>query len=212
MSKLIDLTGQKFGRLTVIKLHGTKNKTSYWLCKCDCGNEKIVRASNLKNKHVRSCGCLQQESRLTHSRTHGLSKTRIYKIYLGMKKRCYNKNYIQFHLYGGRGIKVCDEWLDGFINFYKWSLTNGYNDNLTIDRIDSNGNYEPSNCRWITTREQNLNTSKNRYITYNNETHTMKEWAELCNLTYSALQHRLERKWDLGKALTTPMRTIGNPK
>lgn len=211
MSKAQDLTNLRFGRLTVIKDVGrSKDRQILWLCKCDCGNEKIVRAGNLKNGHIRSCGCLQQESRKIHSVTHGLSKTRIYKIYLGMKKRCYNKNYIQFDLYGGRGITICNEWLSDFINFYEWSMNNGYNDTLSIDRIDYNGNYCPENCRWATTKEQNLNTRKNRFITFNNETHTLKEWAEICHLSYRALQHRLDRKWSIERALTTPLKVTGN--
>ena len=208
MSKLIDLTGQKFGRLTVIKRVKNQNKTrsAYWLCQCECGNTTVVSSPNLKNKHAMSCGCLQQESRLTHSIKHGLSKTRLYKIYLGMKKRCYNKKYFQFQHYGGRGIKICDEWLDNFMNFYNWAMTNGYTDELTIDRIDVNGNYEPSNCRWVTPHQQSNNTRTNRLITYNNKTHTMAEWAKITGLTYSAIQHRLDRNWSIEKTLTTPQK------
>lgn len=208
MSKLIDLTGQKFGRLTVIKRVEKQNKTrsAYWLCQCECGNTTIVSSPNLKNKHAMSCDCLQQESRLTHSITHGLTKTRIYKIYLGMKKRCYNKNYFQFQYYGGKGIRICDEWLNNFKSFYDWSIANNYNDTLTIDRINSNGNYCPENCRWVDKYVQANNKKTNKLITYNNETHTMKEWSKITGLTYSTIQHRLDRNWDIEKALTTPQR------
>lgn len=208
MSKLIDLTEQKFGRLTVIKRVEKQNKTrsAYWLCQCECGNTTIVSSPNLKNKHAMSCGCLQQESRLTHSITHGLAKTRIYRIYLGMKKRCYNKNYFQFQYYGGKGIRICDEWLNNFKSFYDWSIANNYNDTLTIDRINSNGNYCPENCRWVDKYVQANNKKTNKLITYNNETHTMTEWSKITGLTYSTIQHRLDRNWDIEKALTTPQR------
>lgn len=201
MGKFIDLTGKRFGRLTVIKYLCQ----SKWLCKCDCGNEKIVKSGNLKNGHVKSCGCLNKEISRNKMITHGYSSTRIYKIYIGIKKRCYNKNYSQFYLYGGRGITICDEWKDSFIYFYNWAINNGYKDSLTIDRIDNNGNYEPKNCRWITQKQQNRNTRHNRLITYNNETHCISEWAEIKNLTYSSLQHRLNRNWTIEKALNTPM-------
>ena len=208
MSKLINLVGKRFNRLTVIKYMGK----SKWLCKCDCGNETIVDSHNLRTNHTKSCGCYNKEKFKQRFTTHGLSTTRIYKIYLGIKKRCYNKNYREFHLYGGRGIKVCQEWLDDFMSFYIWSGANGYKDDLTIDRIDVNGNYESTNCRWITQAEQNLNTRKNHYITYNGITMSMKQWAEKCNLSYSTLQHRIYRNWNVEKALLTPQRIIGNLK
>ncbi len=123
-----------------------------------------------------------------------------------MKYRCYNPKSQYYYRYGARDIKVCDEWLNDFKAFYDWSMANGYRDNLTIDRIDVNGNYEPSNCRWVSQKMQQNNRSNNRLITYNNETHTISEWAEICNISQACLRHRIERNWNIEKALNTPMR------
>ena len=158
MGKFIDLTGQKFGRLTVIeRADNTKQGQAKWLCQCDCGRKTVVMGKSLRNGNTKSCGCLQKET-IGYKRTiHGQTNTRFYRIWCGMKSRCYNKKNPHFHLYGGRGIKVCNEWLKDFQTFYDWAIANGYADNLTLDRINVNGNYEPSNCRWITRKEQNNN-------------------------------------------------------
>lgn len=207
-----DLTGQKFGRLTVLKLHHIRtvksinNKTRnirYYLCKCDCGNKHIVSQVNLKNGNTKSCGCLNLDN--LHSgknrQTHNLSKNRIYKIYMGMKKRCCNsksKNYIS---YGGRGIIICDEWLNDFMSFYNWAMTNGYQDNLTIDRINVNGNYSPENCRWATMQEQANNKRTNHKITYNNETHNISEWSSILGIKRQTLDNRINKlKYTIDKA------------
>jgi len=158
--KSMDLTGHKYNKLTVIKLHHKTQKYTidgkkkghqyFWLCKCDCGNETIIPTSNLRKGLIKSCGCLKY--------THHLSNTRLYRIYIGMKTRCYNSKSLSYKDYGGRGITICQEWLDDFMNFYNWAKDNGYSDNLSIDRINVNGNYEPSNCRWATQEEQSNNT------------------------------------------------------
>ena len=155
--KLIDLTGQQFGRLVVIQRAKAINKRTKWLCRCECGNEVVVESYNLKTGHTQSCGCLQREATSSANKTHHCTHTRLYRIWNNMKNRCYRKSYHAFHHYGGRGIKVCDEWRDDFQAFYDWAMANGYRDDLSIDRIDSNGNYEPSNCRWATMAEQNKN-------------------------------------------------------
>lgn len=151
-----DLTNQKFNRLTALKIDRNENGKIYWLCKCECGNLCSVLTNRLISGHTKSCGCLEKEKIGKVNRTHNMSNTRIYKIHRGMKGRCYNKAYPKYKNYGGRGIIICDEWLgdNGFINFYNWSMANGYSDELSIDRINNDGNYEPSNCRWATPKEQ----------------------------------------------------------
>lgn len=152
---LIELTGLRFGRLYVIK-RAEKNigNHSAWLCRCDCGNEKIIRGDHLRHRKTISCGCYEEESRTKGNNTkHGGRKTRLYSIWSGMIKRCNNEKCQAYPNYGGRGIKVCDEWRS-FDSFRTWALNNGYTDALSIDRINVNGNYEPSNCRWATAQEQ----------------------------------------------------------
>jgi len=155
MSRKFNLQGQKFGRLLVVGDSGKrKNKKIIYLCKCDCGNLAEVRSTSLKNRNTRSCGCLQCEVASKVGRNnikHGeAGRTRLYKIWMGMKVRCINPNAANYKWYGGRGIFVCDEWINSFMIFRDWALSNGYANNLTIDRIDNDSNYEPSNCQWIT--------------------------------------------------------------
>ena len=191
----LDLTGKRFGRLVVMEIAEKQYDHETWLCKCDCGNEKIISKRSLLSGSSRSCGCLLDETRKKPNRiTHNLSKTRIYKEFYSMRSRCKrdspcHKNYYE------KGISVCDEWSseNGFEAFLNWSLLNGYNDGLTLDRIDNNGNYEPSNCRWVTYKEQQNNKSTNVYIHYCGETKTLKQWSEYLNLSYGMLKarHRL---------------------
>lgn len=198
MGKIKDLAGQKFGRLTAIEYLG-KNK---WLCKCECGNEVEVRGTFLQNGHTQSCGCYHKEQARAYSTKHGMKGTRLYRIWNRMKDRCNNVNNYDYARYGERGIKVCDAWLTDFEAFHDWAMNNGYQDGLTIDRIDVDGNYEPDNCRWATSKQQARNTTRNRYYTINGETHCLSEWCEILNLKYSKISKRITRyKWPIEQAL-----------
>lgn len=148
MGTVIDLTGRRYGRLVVIK-RGPNDSMgrTVWECLCDCGNQKAIRATSLAQGLTKSCGCLR----------HGLRGTRLYTIWADMKQRCGNPNNNRFRIYGARGISVCEEWARDFKSFYDWAMSHGYRNDLSIDRIDSDGNYEPLNCRWATASEQNSN-------------------------------------------------------
>lgn len=217
MGKLIDITGQKFGRLTVIEMAGrSKSGRVLWRCKCDCGNEKIVKGVELRKGCVCSCGCLHKDVMAKVNRqtktTHGGVHSRLYSIWRGMKKRCYCENSEAYHNYGGRGIKVCDEWKESFENFMKWAMQSGYDAKLTIDRIDVNGDYTPQNCKWSTTREQQLNKRNNHLLTMNGVTHPISKWAEITGISKNVLLDRTKRGWDDEKTLTTPPLNRGKKK
>ena len=196
MAKIIDLTGQRFGFLKVVSITDErKHGKVVWLCECDCGNEHKVTSHNLKNGSTISCGCKNKLNLSKANYKHGLSDSRIYNIYICMKERCYNPKATSYENYGGRGIMICERWLgeNGFMNFYNWAMVNGYQDNLSIDRIDSNGNYEPSNCRWETSKRQNNNTRKNRIVHYKGEAHSVTEWSEIAGISRSTITTRLNK-------------------
>lgn len=252
IGKFIDLTGHKFGRLTVIEISEKKNKHLYWLCKCECGNLKSISGSNLKSGRIKSCGCLNeqfedltgrqfgklivksfQEKRKRKSETgyknywicececgnetivesyhlksgliqscgcmriqaitkHDMRYTRLYNIWHGMKNRCLCENTTGFENYGGRGIQICDDWMM-FDEFSKWALSNGYADNLTIDRKDVNGDYCPENCRWVTMKVQANNRRDNVIVNFEDKNYTMSELAEKLNVSYNKLARRIEK-------------------
>lgn len=196
-----DLTGQKFGKLTVIEKtepHVTPSGSRQicWNCLCDCGNPKYIKVTtnHLITGHTKSCGCLKSIATTEKNMKHGMAGSRIYDTYYHMRRRCFNNTDKEYHRYGGRGITVCDEWLgdEGFEHFYKWSMANGYKDNLTIDRINNDGNYEPGNCRWVTRTEQMNNVCYNVQISHNGETHTIAEWAKRLGIKQDTIQARLK--------------------
>ena len=160
MGKLIDLTGKRFGRLLVVEKSESKNGYAAWLCRCDCGNEKIISGNELRKGKAKSCGCLRKEVATKTFIKHGKTNTLLYEVWKSMKARCNNLNNKRYSSYGGRGITVCDEWRESFQAFYDWAMINGYREGLSIDRIDNDGNYEPSNCRWATASEQQKNKRK----------------------------------------------------
>jgi hypothetical protein len=214
----IDLTGKKFDRLTVTKFSFLKNKKSYWLCLCCCGKEISVRADNLTRGIAKSCGCLHKEISSKGAKKqftiHGLSKTRTYKIWKGMKNRCYNKKNTNYKNYGGRGISVCDKWLEprgsGFLNFLKdmGEIPSG----KSLDRIDNNklkNGYSPENCKLSTMKEQTRNKRNNRMETLNDKTQCRADFAKKYNINKGTLDSRLDDLgWSIEKALTTPVRKI----
>lgn len=166
MGKFKDITGQRFGKLKVIeKVDKDKYGHTRWLCECDCGNKKIISGKSLRNGHTQSCGCYHKKQISKLNLKHGKSNLRIHKIWSNIKQRCFNENNLRYQYYGARGITICNEWKDDFMSFYNWAMMNGYKDNLSIDRIDVNGNYEPSNCRWATQSEQNANTRNRKNST-----------------------------------------------
>lgn len=204
MGKIIDLTGQRFGRLTVIEKAGVnKHHASLWKCQCDCGGSTVVAGSSLKIGNTRSCGCIQRKRTQETLTTHCGSGTRLHRIWKMMKQRCYNKNSADYMRYGGRGITICDEWLNNFAMFQEWSYANGYREYLTIDRIDNDKGYSPDNCRWATEKEQANNRHKTITITYQGETKPLTYWAELKGIPYSVLKARiLKYDWPIERAMT----------
>lgn len=204
MFKVRDLTGQTFGRLTVIERHpeNTKDAKPRWICKCSCGNEHIVTSRCLIDGGVRSCGCLSKETKRTYK--HGMTGSKLYSVWRNMRDRCYREKHHAYKDYGGRGIYVCDEWKDDFTAFRDWSIRSGYKEGLTIERTDNNGPYSPENCIWTTRIEQANNRRANHLITYNGETKTLTQWSREYGHNYAMVQRRLNRGWTIEDALLIP--------
>lgn len=198
-SSFIDLKGQKFGKLTVLERVIIKGKPTRWLCQCDCGNGIVATSGNLRNGHTQSCGCL----RVIKNSKHGYYKTKLFQVWQSMLQRCFNPKDKGYKNYGNRGITVCDEWRNSFQSFHDWAYKNGYKEEilpnginkLTIDRIDCNGNYEPSNCRWITNKEQMNNIRLNRFITINDVSKTISQWADYMGVKRYIIASRLQKGW-----------------
>lgn len=269
MAKVIDITNQKFGKLTVIEReNNNRHGQAMWLCKCECGNTKVVNGRDLRNGHTKSCGCEAHSKstnfkdikgmtfnrltalylqpykksgrsvwhclcicgnevdvtgkelrtnkvkscgclRIDHPNgiTHGMTDTPIYRKWSMMKTRCNNPKRDHYQWYGGKGIKVCNEWLN-FENFYSWAMTNGYRDDLTIERIDINKGYEPSNCKWIPLKQQAFNKTNTRRLTFNGKTQSLTEWSIELGWKPWVLSTRLNKyHWSVEKALSTPLDT-----
>ena len=203
-NKMISLTGFRSGKVLVIRETSERNENNKLLCECICDCGKIFLTPRYRlltgGNKIYSCGCSDRRKTL-----NGLYKHRLRKIYLDIKNRCYYKQDIGYNNYGGRGITMCDEWLNSFDSFYNWSIENGYEESLTIDRINNEDGYNPNNCRWVDSIEQNNNRRNNHLVTYNNETHTIAEWCILKNIKHSCLLERLKRGWSVEDALNKPV-------
>lgn len=210
MSKRIDLTGQRFGRLIVIE-KTQKDGKAMWRCQCECGKETVVLGNSLLRGATRSCGCLwlerTREINTVLKTRHGARHTRLYYVWIEMKQRCSNPNNKRYVDYGGRGIRVCEEWKD-FAVFQKWALENGYQEGLSIDRINNDENYEPQNCRWANRKTQCRNQRKNHLIIYKGQTKTLTEWAEQFCINKHTLRMRLKLGWSVEEALETPVKNF----
>lgn len=212
-TRIKNLTGKEFGRLKVIGYAGlNKEFKSTWWCQCNCEDKtiKLIVGSELTTGKTKSCGCLRKDN--NSSKIDGLRNVnnRIYRIYRGMKDRCYNENGKDYHHYGGRGIIICDEWLNDFSEFYKWAAHTGYKDNLTIDRINVDKNYCPENCRWTTTAIQNKNKTTSIKVIYNNQEWILKDLVDMLGLTdnYDTIKQRIViHNWDVEKAIHKPIKT-----
>lgn len=190
MTKIEDLTGQKFGYWTVIERaeNHPSTRSVQWLCECECGTQRVIRASALKRGETKSCGCHKND----YNRIHGGKGTRLYECWRQMRYRCENPNNQAYAYYGGRGITVCDEWHD-FRNFQKWAMENGYDDSLTLDRIDVNGNYEASNCRWANKKVQMNNRRNTKHYKVGGKSLTMSEWSQLTGIPRSTIYNRIRK-------------------
>lgn len=202
MPKLIDLTGQRFGRMVVIeRADNSADGRARWLCRCDCGQSKTVLGEHLKKGRTKSCGCAKSESSSKRFKKHGGRNSKLYRIWSNMKDRCNNPDCKVYSDYGGRGIKVCKEWIDDFSAFQKWALANGYKEGLTIDRKDNDKGYSPDNCRWTDRKIQGNNKRNCRYITYKGQRKTVAEWSEITGIPHETLLYRLNHGWETERIL-----------
>ena len=200
-----DIAGQKYNSLYVIEFsHKDKRGEAFWKCRCDCGKETVASGYKIRTGHTKSCGCEQEKHRKEgFHKSHGMSESKLYIVWLNMKHRCYYKKNSMYKNYGGRGITICNEWLSGFEPFRDWALSSGYKEDLTIERINVNGNYEPDNCTWITEKEQHLNRTNSHYLTAHGKTQTIKEWADETGLKYETIERRVNQfGWSDEKAVT----------
>lgn len=206
-----DLTGNRYGKLTVIEYAGYKTGTTgvnyhQWLCKCDCGNTKIATTTALLSGHCKSCGCMPHKPHHPHF-THHLTNTKIHNVWKAMKGRCYTLTDSAYDRYGARGIKVCDEWKNDFMKFYEWCIDHGYkevtghNKTYTIDRMDPNGDYEPSNCRLATMKQQSTTKTNTKYVDLDGILYTTRELSDKYHIPYAKLRARLDNGESTKQAL-----------
>jgi len=216
LTRFNDLSGNRYDMLSVIRrVENSRDGYVQYLCVCDCGNYKIIKADNLRNGHTHSCGCLKKkmmaDKQFKHGGTGGRhnKQDRLYSIWRSMISRCYFPSATEYEYYGGRGITVCNEWHNDYSVFRNWAINNGYSDKLTIDRIDNNGNYDPINCRWVTMKTQMNNKNNNHLIEYNGQVRTLTEWAELIGISRNILSQRINRyHWPIERALTQPVKRM----
>jgi hypothetical protein len=208
MYNFIDLTGKKFGKLLVIercedKIYNRNRKTTQWNCVCDCDKNVIVKVtSNALRDGKTHCGCVKT-IRYGHP-THGMTNTRLFNIWGSVIQRCNNPNHMCYHNYGGRGIKLCDEWFDKFELFYDWAINNGYNENLSLDRIDNDKGYCPENCRWATPSEQQRNRRDNVVLEYNGETKLLQDWCEIFGIDRRTVHWRIKHNYPIENLFDPP--------
>lgn len=205
--KLIDLTGKRVNHLTVIGIDKSDGKTVRWLCRCDCGNIKSINGASLRSGTAKDCGCSRSEIARKNFTKHGGSYSRIHGVWREMRDRCRNPKHKNYIFYGGRGIKVCEEW-DYFANFRNWAYNAGYDEHLeskkqTIDRINVDGDYCPENCRIVDMKAQSNNRRNNVFLEYKGERHTASEWARIIGIKEKTLHCRIERGWSIERAIET---------
>lgn len=201
-----DLQGARYGRLIVVSYAGLNNSgKSAWECKCDCGGVKVVMATQLLHGRTRSCGCLLKDSIRIANSKHGMRNSAEYRIWNRMKTRCYNKNHDSYYCYGARGIHVCKEWRESFSIFFQdmGARPSIYHE---LDRIDVNGDYSKSNCRWVTRKENQRNKRNNRLLSFKGATKTLAEWVEHFHINRNTLDRRLSMGWSAEDSLTKPVR------
>ena len=203
-----DITGQRFGRWTVIEPAGkTSDNHKLWHCRCDCGIERNVVGKELRNGKSKSCGCLSTDTFRETITKHGLRYHPLYVTWCNIHARCENSNNPEYKHYGGRGIRVCDEWKD-VTSFIGWAEANGYRSGLQIDRIDNNGNYEPDNCRFVTHTGNQNNKRTNRLLTYEGRTQTISQWAKELNVPSDRIRSRLNMGWNVEDVLFKPKQRV----
>lgn len=218
MEKVRNLAGQRFGKLVAVECVGRdRHRNALWLCRCDCGREKIVVSRSLVNGNSKSCGCLETGRFMNGVGRimHGGSGERLYRVWGGMRNRCYDKNRPEYPNYGGRGIRVCDEWLHDYSAFRDWAYANGYDPSLSgkecsIDRIDVDGDYCPENCRWVSMKVQTFNKRNTHRIEYRGKMISLTEASELCGIVPNTISERIKRGWPVEKAIETPARKLSS--